>query len=130
MYLYSEIITPGAVEEVAGRLGIKINYLTKELDWVRVSISNGSGGFCSYDETGVFVNELYQLDPDMLIPAPFYGNYEDFRWVQFGRFDQPIPAGAHRIHLWGESVLSDDGVFFVRECACSAKFRYRNREAS
>lgn len=79
----------------------------------------GAGYAATWDQWGVFLGALYDLDDTMTCWA--YSGMADFDYKTGGRFSEGWPADAHGDHRW---VV---GVPFVQTCSkCSAAKRWGN----
>lgn len=51
-----------------------------------------------WDEWGIFLEELYTLDPDMV--TPYYKDWEDFGYQTAWRFENLTAEQTHKRHKW------------------------------
>lgn len=85
----------------------------------------GAGGqAATWDEWGMFLAFLFQIDPDAHCGKNSYLNQEHFRWVTGNRFDNLTHALQHKRHKWGYGNPSATGVYSVAECECGAIHRW------
>ena len=73
----------------------------------------------TYDEWGIVLNALYDLDPDM--HATYYQNRDDFHAATGGRFRRLTWEGQHGRHRWD---FKSAGEF---ACQCGARKLYLSR---
>lgn len=61
--------------------------------------SRGTGKFAAtWDQWGVFLGFLFDIDPDMV--TPYYENARDFHYKTDGRFEDGWPEDAHGDHVF------------------------------
>lgn len=75
----------------------------------------------TWDEWGVFLAHLYDIDPDMTCWA--YENAEHFHWATAGRFANGGPDVRHDQHKWVLEGTVITGTYFTRACSCGARRR-------
>jgi len=76
----------------------------------------------TWDEWGMFLADLYRLDPGMMCgnaKHPTYCDADDFDYQTAGRFDTLTPADQHRDHGFRYA-----GVSCEQACGCGAVRRW------
>lgn len=81
------------------------------------------GNAATWDEWGIFLNVLFQRDPEAHGGPTSYLGLEGFRHQTGGRFDTLAHANQHPNHNW-----SWDHPTNVSHCACGASKRYDQPE--
>jgi hypothetical protein len=89
----------------------------------RVNTGNHGAGEllgATWDEWGLFLANVYDVDPEALCPVPGYRNRLQFHLLTAGRFtDRTMPADTHRRHQWTYDVATG-----AQSCTkCSATHR-------
>lgn len=81
--------------------------------------ANFGGNFeaASWDQWGIFLNEIFKADPDARA-AGYYEAREQFRWFTGKRFDTLTPDQQHRNHRWTSTGDHQQG------CTCGAIRRW------
>ncbi len=79
----------------------------------------------TWDEWGIWLGILFNLDPAMTIPAA-YESAEHFHWATGGRYKAGNlrPSTAHANHKWEWTGQSATGSYSVHECECGAIRRF------
>jgi len=83
---------------------------------------NQNGGdekAATWDQWGMFLNTLFDLDPVMV--TPYYADAEHFHWSTGNRYVNFDRADDHRKgHKWEWAGDSAGGGYMVHECRCGA----------
>lgn len=85
----------------------------------------GAGGqAATWDEWGMFLAFLFQVDPNAHCGKHSYQCQEHFNWMTGNRFDNLTPQKQHKRHRWGMADASATKVYSVSECSCGAIQRW------
>ncbi len=62
----------------------------------------------TWDQWGIFLGELYRIDPNLV--TPYYRDADDFHFQTFNRFREALPlADRHRRHNWEHAGIYRSG---------------------
>ena len=78
----------------------------------------------TYDEWGVLLGVLFDLDPTAVVPG-VYQSGEHFHWATTDRYREGMPADTHPQHKWEWAGDVVTGSYRMHHCTkCSATLRY------
>jgi len=83
----------------------------------------GEDKAATWDEWGVFLGALFNLDPTAVVPKVYEGG-EHYHWSTGNRFLRPLSHEMrHRQHKWEWTGRNVTGAYTVHECQCGALMR-------
>lgn len=83
---------------------------------------NGQGKSATWDEWGIFLAELFRLDPEL--KTKDYPNEEAFHWVTVDRYRTLTSAEQHVQHKWSHDIQRHcTGGYLIHTCKCGASLR-------
>lgn len=85
----------------------------------------GSAGLktATWDEWGILINALYDLDPTAHWGKNSYQCAEHFHWATANRYKTLKIEDQHRRHRWEAQGLSPMRTYWIGECNCGAVLR-------
>lgn len=86
----------------------------------------GGGGYKSatWDEWGIALGWLFNVDPAMHCGKNSYQSAEHFHWLTGRRFVNLDPSEQHYRHRWGNRTVHGDGLWASVQCSCGAEQRW------
>jgi hypothetical protein len=82
------------------------------------------GKAATWDEWGIFLAELFVIDPNAHCGKNSYQSEDHFNWVTGNRFKSLVPNDQHTRHRWGLGQPSASGTYSVAQCECGAIHRW------
>ena len=84
----------------------------------------GEDKAATWDEWGVFLGVLFDIDPAAHCGKHSYQSGPHFHWATGNRYAAPLPAVVrHRQHKWEWTGRNVTGSYTVNECQCGALMR-------
>ena len=78
----------------------------------------------TWDEWGMFLAHLYEVDPEFHCGARSYKNAEHFHWMTGNRFRTLTKDLQHKRHQWNPQGRAATGAYAVSRCKCGAIQRW------
>jgi len=79
---------------------------------------DGSGQAATWDEWGILLAVLFELDPKMV--AAGYPSADEYHWITGDRFRTLRVEDQHRRHSWEYTGKAATGSYVVHTCTCGA----------
>jgi hypothetical protein len=143
MKIHSDTLTEPALHHAAVRAGsgVEVTYAKKgsrskdhafDLSLTGTSSRRPNSGrygagddyAATWDEWGMFLNHLYELDPEM--ECPYYKDRDDFNFQTGSRFLTLTPEQQCKNHKWEYQGTAATGAYYFYECRKCEAIRRSN----